>query len=172
MTEHASPPTPAADALAGADESYARLDAALAQLGDGDLHRAHHDGGWTVSQTISHMNVCAVIWLGNLARLEADPELRFFFREEIGHDLLGYPPPTIDIARRQLAATRRTLATAVPAIAAETLAREVEIPDLGTMTVEQWLPLIVGHASTHHVQQAFDIMENRGFSPEQGGGAA
>ena len=167
MSDQAASPPPALDqVVAGADESLARLDAALAQLTDGDLHRAHHDGGWTVSQTISHMNVCAVIWLGDLKRLESDPELRFFFREEIGHDLLGYPPPTIDIARRQIASTRRTIATAVPALSAEILAREVEIPDLGTMTVQEWMPLVIGHASTHHVAQAFDIMTNRGFAPE------
>ncbi|GGF39435.1 hypothetical protein GCM10011519_11310 [Marmoricola endophyticus] len=159
QTESAS--SPAAGQLAEADASYARLDEALATMGDGDLHRAHYDGGWTVAQTLSHMNMCVVAWLGNLARLEADPGLRFFFREEIGHDLLGYPPPTVDVARRQLAATRRTLATAFSAIGTDVLARQVEIPDLGTMSVKEWLPLIVGHASTHHVQQAFDILLNR-----------
>ena len=51
-----------------------------------------------------------MLWLGDLERLRHDPELSFFFREEIGHDALGYPPPTIDIAVRQLGSTRRTLA--------------------------------------------------------------
>lgn len=39
------------------------------------------------------------------------------------------------------------------------------IPDLGTMTVVEWTPLIVGHV-VGHVDQAFEIMRDRGFAPE------
>ena len=42
-------PAPILEALAGADAALAQLDDALSQLGDGDLHRAHRDGGWTVA---------------------------------------------------------------------------------------------------------------------------
>ena len=91
------------------------------------------------------MNVATILWLGDLDRLRHDPDLRFFFREEIGHDALGYPPPTVDIALRQLDATRRTLATCLPAVDPAILERTVEIPDLGTMTVAEWTPLIAGH---------------------------
>jgi hypothetical protein len=93
------------------------------------------------------------------------PELRFFLREEIGHDLVGYPPPTVELARGQLASTRRTLATTGLVIDAGLLDREVEIPDLGTMTVAEWTPIIVGHAA-HHIEQAFEIMRDREFAPE------
>lgn len=164
MTDHDIPEA-LSTALTEADAALERLDAALAQLGDGDLHRAHRDGGWTVAQVISHINVCTLLWLGDIKRLENDPELTFFFREEVGHDLTGYPPPTIELARKQLASTRRTLATAGPAVSAEVLAREVEIPDLGRLTVEQWSPLIIGHASGH-AEQAFEIMRDREFAPE------
>ncbi|MXG91824.1 DinB family protein [Nocardioides flavescens] len=166
MTEsHPDIPGPIADALAEADAALGRLGAALAQLGDGDLHRAHRDGGWTVAQVVSHINMCALLWLGDLKRIECDPELRFVFREEVGHDLTGYPPPTIELARQQLASTRRTLATAGPVVSADVLARTIEIPDLGTMTVEEWSPLIIGHASSH-TEQAFEIMRDREFAPE------
>ena len=93
------------DAAAQAGVGMARLQEALGRLSDGDLHRAHRGGGWTVAQVISHMNVATLMWLGDLKRLRHDPELTFFFREEIGHDALGYPPPTIDIAVRQLGST-------------------------------------------------------------------
>lgn len=162
----ATVPASLTDALAHADDALGRLDAALAQLGDGDLHRAHFDGGWTVAQVVSHINLCTLLWLGDMKRLENDPELRFFFREEVGHDLVGYPPPTIELARAQLASTRRSLATAGPAITPDVLARVVEIPDLGTMTVLEWTPAIIGHASGH-VDQAFEIMRNREFAPEE-----
>lgn len=152
-------------ALADADGALERLDAALGQLTDGDLHRAHRDGGWTVAQVVSHINMCTVLWLGDLKRLENDPELDFFFREEVGHDLVGYPPPTIDLARQQLASTRRTLATAGGSATQDVLDRSVTIPDLGTMTVREWSPLIIGHASGH-AEQAFEIMRDRDFAPE------
>ena len=152
-------------ALNDADQALGRLERALGQLSDGDLHRAHRDGGWTVAQVVSHLNMCTILWLGDIKRLEHDPELEFIFREEVGHDLVGYPPPTIELARRQLASTRRTLATAGAAASADALARSVTIPDLGTMTVQEWTPLIIGHASGH-VDQAFAIMADRGFTPE------
>ena len=153
------------DAAAQADVGMARLQEALGRLSDGDLHRAHRGGGWTVAKVISHMNVATLMWLGDLERLRHDPELRFFFREEIGHDALGYPPPTIDIAVRQLGSTRRTLGTCLPAVDPAIHQRTVEIPDLGTMTVAEWMPIIAGHLSGH-VDQAFAIMTDRGFLPE------
>jgi len=153
--------TTTVDAAAGVDADLARLAETLGRISDGDLHRASFGGGWTVAQVVSHISVSTLVWLGNLRRLEADPELGFFFREEIGHDALGYPPPTVELALARLAATRRTLATCLPSMAPELLARTVEIPDLGTMTVEEWTPIIAGHL-TSHVEQAHDILRNRG----------
>jgi len=156
---------PAASDAAAADAALARLEDAVRRIGDGDLHRAHRAGGWTVAEVISHINVCTLIWMGDLHRVRHDPELSFFFREEIGHDLTGYPPPTVDIAVRQLASTRRTVATCLPATEDAVLARKVEIPDLGEMTVAEWHAIIIGHVGMH-VDQALEIMRDRGFAPE------
>ena len=166
MSHPASSTIPAGitEALSLADDALQRLDTALSQLTDGYLHRAHSGGGWTIAQVVSHINVCSLLWLGDIKRLECDPDVAFFFREEVGHDLVGYPPPTIELARRQLASTRRSLATAGAAVSSAVLARVVEIPDLGTLTVQEWSPLILGHASGH-VEQAFEIMRDRGFAP-------
>ena len=109
--------TTTVDAAAGVDADLARLVDTLGGISDGDLHRASFGGGWTVAQVVSHISVSTLVWLGNLRRLEADPELGFFFREEVGHDALGYPPPTIELALARLAATRRTLATCLPSMA-------------------------------------------------------
>jgi uncharacterized damage-inducible protein DinB len=152
-------------AAASVDAALDRLQDILRRISDGDLHRAHRDGGWSVAQVISHVNVCALIWLGDLERLRHDPELRFFFREEVGHDALGYPPPTTEIAVRQLDSTRRSLASCVPATPPETLSRTVEIPDLGTLTIAAWTPLIIGHL-TGHVDQAVAILRDRDALPE------
>lgn len=149
------------DAASSVDADLARLAGTCAKITDGDLHRASVGGGWTVAQVVAHISVSTLVWLGDLRRLEADPELRFFFREEVGHDALGYPPPTVELALARIASTRRTLATCLPAMTPELLARTVEIPDLGTMTIEEWTPLILGHL-TSHVEQAHDILVNRG----------
>ena len=147
--------TTTVDAAAGVDADLARLVDTLGGISDGDLHRASFGGGWTVAQVVSHISVSTLVWLGNLRRLEADPELGFFFREEIGHDAFGYPPPTVAIARP---------ASPVPAAPSPPACRQptrrsstgrVEIPDLGTMTVVDWTPIIIGHL-TGHVEQALD----------------
>jgi hypothetical protein len=153
-------PSVSEKAVADADEALGRLVGIVEKLNDGDLHRAHRDGGFTVSEVISHINVSVVLWAGDLARLLADPDLGFFYREEIGHDAKGYPPPTVELALGQLASTRRTISTVVPDVPPEILERSVEIPDLGTMTVEEWTPLILGHA-IGHVDQAVEILVDR-----------
>ena len=152
-------------AAAELDDAMGHLIDVVGRLSDGDLHRAHFDGGWTVAQVVSHINVCTIMWLGDLRRLEADPDLRFFYREAIGHDLTGYPPPTVEIAVGQLESTRRTLATALPQQSPELLARTVEIPDLGTMTIEEWTPLITGHL-VMHTGQATELLTYLGAMPQ------
>lgn len=157
--------TAATDPIAEIDAGLARLADAVGRLGDGDLHRAHSGGGWTLAQVISHMSMSTLVWLADLTRLQHDPDLGFFFREEIGHDLTGYPPPTVEIALRQLASARRTLTTAIGPTTAVVADRTVEIPDLGTMTASEWNTIIRMHTMSH-VDQAFEIMANREFLPE------
>ena len=84
---------------------------------------------------------------------------------EIGHDALGYPPPTVEIAVGQLGSTRRTLASCVPATPADVCGRVIEIPDPGTMTIAEWTPLILGHL-IGHTDQAVAILRDRGAMPE------
>ena len=155
-------PTPEIiDALRSTDQAIARLDQTLAGLSDGDLHLAHRDGGWTTAQLVSHINMSVLLWTASLARVAADPELDFLFREEVGHDLLGYPPPSIELARRQLTSTRRTMGTCLASFDPDVLARELTIPDLGTLTVEAWTPPVLGHAAGH-AEQALDVLRDRG----------
>jgi len=42
--------------------------------------------------------------------------------------------------------------------------RSMDTTGLGTMTMSEWTPLILGHA-VGHVEQAFEIMRNREFAP-------
>ncbi len=152
------------DATTDADASLAHLQDVLSRISDGDLHLATPGGGWTVAQVVSHISVSALVWLGDMERLRRDADLHFFFREEIGHDALGYPPPSVDLAVRRLDSTRSTLALCLPGTE-EVAERVVEIPDLGTMTVAEWTPLIVGHLQSH-VAQAEDILRSRDAHPD------
>lgn len=149
------------EAVRTTDAALGRLDDALAGLADGDLHLAHRDGGWTAAELVSHIGMSVLLWTATIARVTHDPALSFVFREEIGHDVKGYPPPRIELARRQLESTRRTLSTCVPVIGQDVLGRTLEIPDLGTLTVEAWTPPVLGHAAGH-ADQALDVLRDRG----------
>lgn len=148
------------------DASLANLQDVLRRVGDADLHLATPAGGWTVAQVVSHISVSTLVWLGNVERLRRDSELDFLFREEVGHDALGYPPPSVELAVGRLDSTRRTLARCLPA-SADVADRTVTIPDLGTKTVADWTPLIVGHLQGH-VEQAEDILRSRDAHPNGG----
>jgi hypothetical protein len=45
------------------------------------------------------------------------------------------------------------------------MGRTVEIPDLGTMTIAEWTPLIAGHLAGH-VDQALDVLRDRNALPD------
>ena len=154
--------TPAlTEALETCDSALGGLAETLRGLGDGALHLAHRDGGWTPAELVSHINASVLAWTAALARVAHDPELSFVLREEVGHDLKGYPPPTVEVALQHLSSARRTVATVVPAVPADVLSRELTIPDLGTLSVEAWTPPILGHAGGH-AQQALDVLQDRG----------
>ena len=148
-------------AVAETDAAIGRLADTLAELGDGALHLAHHDGGWTPAELVSHINVSVLLWAATLSRVACDPDLDLVLREEVGHDAKGYPPPTIAAAQQHLASARRTLSTVMPAIPAEVLSRVLTIPDLGTLSIEVWTPPVLGHAAGH-AQQALDVLRDRG----------
>ena len=154
--------TTTVDAAAGVDADLARLVDTLGGISDGDLHRASFGGGWTVAQ-VSRTSACrTLVWLGDLRRLEAtipscgsssarrSATTRSATRRPRSRSRWPASPPPAAPSRP---ACRRWPPSCSPA--------RVEIPDLGTMTVEEWTPIIIGHL-TSHVEQALDILRNRG----------
>ncbi len=138
----------------------------LRSIPDADLHRADPGGGWTGAQIVSHMTLAGLLWVANVQRLVADPDVDLFYREETGHDVTGAVPPTAAEAADKIAALRRTVVGTMPTHTDDVLRREAEITTLGRRTVAEWLPVIVGHLA-HHRDQLHDVMRSRGRLPER-----
>jgi len=149
-----------------ADETLRGVEDLLRSIDDADLHRADPGGGWTGAQVVSHMTLAGLLWIGDVQRLAVDPDLDFFFREEIGHDATGAVPPSAAEAADKIASLRRAVVSTMPTHTEEILRREVEIPTLGRKTVAEWLPIIVGHL-VHHRDQLHDVLRSRGRLPER-----
>ena len=147
-----------------AEQTLTGLEELLRTIDDGDLHRADPGGGWTGAAIVSHITLAGLLWVGNVQRVVADPDLALLYREEIGHDAVGAVPPTAAEAADKVAALRRTMTGTMSAHTPEVLAREVEITTLGRRTVAEWLPLIVGHV-VHHRDQLHDVLRSRDRLP-------
>ena len=149
-----------------ADRTLTAVEELLRSIPDGDLHVADPGGGWTGATVVSHMTLAGLLWVADIARLQADPDLDFFYREEIGHDTIGAIPPTAAEAADKIASLRRTMVSTMPHHTPEILERSVEITTLGRMTVAEWLPIIVGHV-VHHRDQLHAVLRSRGKLPER-----
>jgi DinB superfamily len=77
-----------------AEETLREVEDLLRSIVDADLHRADPGGGWTGAQIVTHMTLAGLLWVADVQRLVADPDLDLFYREEIGHDATGAVPPT------------------------------------------------------------------------------
>ena len=149
-----------------AEETLHEVEDLLRSIDDADLHRAHPDGGWTGAHIVSHMTLAGILWVGDVQRLIAEPDLEFFYREEIGHDVTGALPPSAAEAADKIASLRRTVVGTMPTHTPEILSRELEIATLGRRTVEEWVPVIVGHL-VHHRDQLHDVLRSRGRLPQR-----
>jgi uncharacterized damage-inducible protein DinB len=149
-----------------AEETLREVEDILRSIDDADLHRADPNGGWTVATIVTHMCLAGLLWVGDIQRLVADPDLDFFYREEIGHDAIGAVPPSAEYAADRIASLRRIVVATMPAHTEEILRREVEIPTLGRQTVAEWLPVITGHLANHRDQMT-DVLRSRDRLPER-----
>lgn len=157
-------PTQAADigtsAAATAHDGLLAFETVLRNLKDVDIHRADPDGGWTVAQIVSHIHLSGLLWIADLERMRHDPKL-FMFREELGHDVLGAPPPSAQEAADRIASLRHALDVCLPAIDPAIANKELEVPPFGTMMITQWMPGLIGHLLAH-TEQVMEILRKRG----------
>lgn len=144
-----------------AHEGLFAFETVLRGLKDADLHRADPDGGWTVAQIVSHIHLSGLLWIADVERMRHDPKL-FMFREELGHDVLGAPPPSAQEAADRIASLRHALDTCLPAADPAIADKELEVPPFGTMTITQWMPGLIGHM-LGHTEQVMEILRKRGI---------
>jgi hypothetical protein len=141
-----------------------RLESLLGEIADADLHRADPEGGWTCAQVVSHLHLSALLWVADLARLEQAGPRSFMYREELGHDVLGAPPHSAEEARGRVASARVALQTCLPLVSDATMGKELEVPPLGTYTLDVWMPGLIGHLAAH-ATQVEQILASRGLLP-------
>jgi uncharacterized damage-inducible protein DinB len=154
-------------ATAQASAALTELEQLLGQISDADLHRAEPNGGWTCAQVVSHIHLCSLMWIADLDRLRLHPEPHMFiYREELGHDATGAPPPSTREAAGRIASARLAMERSFPTASAEVLAKTIEIPTLGTYTVADFMPIISGHLA-FHVGQFKAILRSRGVLAEE-----
>ena len=146
-----------ADTTAAALESF---ETTLRSIQDAHLHQADPDGGWTVAQIVSHMHLSGLLVIADFERLRHHDHL-FMFREELGHDVLGALPHSAEEAANRIASLRVALAECLPAADPAVLAKSVEVPPFGKMSMATLAPGLVGHIASH-AEQARTILRKRG----------
>lgn len=152
------------NAVKQAHDSLIDFEKVLRSISDADLHRAQPEGGWTCAQVVSHMHLSGLLWIADLERLRHCGEGMSMFREELGHDVLGAPPPSAAEAADRIASLRTALEHCLAAADPAVLDKAMEIAPFGTLTCAEFTPLIIGHLD-NHAEQAKDILRVRGALP-------
>jgi uncharacterized damage-inducible protein DinB len=147
-------------AAAESHEALTAFEHLLRGIADAELHLADPEGGWTVAQIVSHMHISGLLWIADLERLRHRDSM-FMFREELGHDVVGAPPPSAREAADRIVSLREALDDCLPAADPAVLDKPLEVPPFGQLTAGAAMPLIIGHL-TGHVEQATAILRTRG----------
>lgn len=153
------------DAAKSAHDLLTEFEDLLRRVSDADLHRADPEGGWTGAQVVSHMHISGLLWIADLERLRhCGGDHMPMFREELGHDAVGAPPPTAAEAADRIASLRTALDHCLPAADPAVLDIGMEVSPFGTLTCGEFMPLIIGHLEAH-TEQLKSILRVRGVLP-------
>ena len=144
-----------------AHEVLSDFESVLRKIGDADLHRADPEGGWTVAQVVSHTHLSGLLWIADLERLRHCGDGMDMFREELGHDAVGAPPPSAAEAADRIASLRTALEDCIAAADPAVLEKTITVAPFGTVVVGELQSLIIGHLEAH-AEQAKAILRTRG----------
>lgn len=149
-------------AVETAAEILGELEGLLRGLDDVDLHRADPEGGHTIAEVVSHIQLAGLTSIAAAERMRHRPSGQHMFREEIGHDAVGAPPPSAAEAADRIQNLRTALEECLGALPPEVLEKQLDIPPIGVIAVEGWTMLWVGHIG-QHAEQIRDILRSRGL---------
>jgi hypothetical protein len=150
------------NAVRAAHDVLSAFETVLRKTDDADLHRADPEGGWTVAQVVSHIHLSGLLWIADLERLRhCEGSGMLMFREELGHDAVGAPPPSSAEAADRIASLRMALEACLPAVDPVVLDKTIEVAPFGTVVCGEFQSLIIGHLEAH-VEQAKAILRSRG----------
>src|ERR1700680_4629632 len=96
-------------AVETAGEILGELESLLRGLADTDLHRADPEGGYTIAEVVSHIQLAGLTSIAAAERMRYRPSGQHMFREEIGHDAVGAPPPSSEEAADRILNLRTAL---------------------------------------------------------------
>lgn len=148
-------------AVETAREILDELEVLLRGLDDVDLHRADPEGGHSIAQVVSHIQLAGLTSIAAAERMRYRPSGQHMFREEIGHDAVGAAPPSSDEAADRIQNLRIAIEECLADLPPEVLEKQLDIPPIGVIAVEGWTLVWVGHLG-QHAEQIRDILRSRG----------
>ena len=136
---------------------------AVAGLTNVQLDTPYRDGGWTVRQVVhhvpdSHMNSYIRF---KLALTEHEPTIKPY-DEQIWANLLDARTAPVDPSLELLEGLHQRWAILLRSLTEDDVQRKFFHPELGTVTVDQYIALYAWHGK-HHVAHITSIRERNGW---------
>jgi len=144
-------------------EAPSKMRGAVAGLTNVQLDTPYRDGGWTVRQVVhhvpdSHMNSYIRF---KLALTEHEPTIKPY-DEQIWANLLDARTAPVDPSLELLEGLHQRWAILLRSLTEDDVQRKFFHPELGTVTVDQYIALYAWHGK-HHVAHITSIRERNGW---------
>ena len=140
-----------------------RMRAAVAGLSDAQLDTPYRDGGWTIRQVVhhvpdSHMNSYIRF---KFALTEDEPTIKPY-DEARWAELIDARTAQIEPSLNLLEGLHDRWALFLRSLSAEQTKRRFHHPELGVVTIEQYIALYAWHGA-HHVAHITSLRERKGW---------
>ena len=142
---------------------------AAAGLNSSQLDTPYREGGWTVRQVVhhvpdSHMNSYIRF---KLALTEHEPTIKPY-NEAVWAELTDARTAPIEPSLNLLEGLHHRWTLLLRSLSAEDVKRKFYHPELGVVTIEQYIALYAWHGK-HHVAHIMSLRERQGWHQRNGG---
>ena len=136
---------------------------AVAGLNDGQLDTPYREGGWTLRQVVhhvadSHMNSCIRF---RLALTEHEPTIKPY-DEAVWANLIDAKTAPVAPSLSLLEGLHHRWAVLLRSLSETDVQRKFVHPELGTLTVDQYISLYAWHGK-HHAAHITSLRERKGW---------